>query len=229
MEVVVDHSLKRSLETQKCKQSFKLNAPRFPPPEWVKVPLLSFYLCSETTGWKLFIESLWDGGGLKWAVRSKGSSLHITKRGCVMKHPSLLLLRKAWSLPWLTHAEGGKASTGSESVSSNAPQWSYARDKAHPNAVQPVVCNSDWDGSTPIGEHRVKQQRVVEGLTPAVQNEESPKGEHYYYYYVKWVGNVTRGPIMYLPKAHGCKASVTLMVWSGSSSSRRKYITMRRI
>ena len=40
----------------------------------------------------MLVASLRDVGGLRWAVRSKGSVLHITKRVCVMKHPSLLLL-----------------------------------------------------------------------------------------------------------------------------------------
>ena len=52
VEPVVDHSVKQSLETQKCEQMFKLNTPRFSPAEEVKVPFLSFYLWSLT---RLFI------------------------------------------------------------------------------------------------------------------------------------------------------------------------------
>ena len=41
---------------------------------------------------KTLLESLQDGGGLRWAVQAKGSGSCIVKRGCVSKHPALLLL-----------------------------------------------------------------------------------------------------------------------------------------
>ena len=38
----------------------------------------------------MFVESLRDGGGLRWAVRSKGSGLYITKR----RHLPLVAVRE---------------------------------------------------------------------------------------------------------------------------------------
>ena len=47
LNLLADHSLRRSLETQQCKQPLKLEHAQLAPPKGVQVPLLSFSLWSQ--------------------------------------------------------------------------------------------------------------------------------------------------------------------------------------
>ena len=135
---LTDHSFKHILETQQCKQLFKLNTPNFRRQKVCKHHYSHSFL-PENNWMKMFIgSSLRDGGGPRWAVRVKGLGLYTAKRGCVSKHPPLLLLGQTWFLIIADSCRRWKDVHRLQARTSTKPQ-SNAKDKARPEVVQPEV------------------------------------------------------------------------------------------
>ena len=133
---LANHSLKCSLETQQCKQSFKLKAANFCHQRVCRHHYSrSFLLRNNRT--KMILESLQDRSGLRWAVRARGSGLYIAKGGCVSKHSPLLLLGETWPLN-IADSCRWESAHRIWARTSTKPQ-SNAKDKAYPEVVQPVV------------------------------------------------------------------------------------------
>ena len=103
-----------------------------------------------------------ERGGLRWAVKQKGSGLYIAKNGCDIKHTPLLPLGQTWSLllASLMQEEGWHPTAprvSSETKFPQAVQGATARNKPGVFRSMPsslfliVMCSSANNSSGTIG------------------------------------------------------------------------------
>ena len=120
------------------------------------------HYCQFTFGWEIIgqparrktYKRRGGGGALGWAVRQKGSGLHIAKSEYVNKSSIFVATRtNLIHSDRLTLAEGRTITAGSESVSSKTktPRSEQGRQPRSPEAAQPLVIYPELRGITKEG------------------------------------------------------------------------------
>ena len=150
------------------------------------------------------------GGGPRLAVSLKGSALYIAKRGCVIKHPPLLLLRQTWSfwVAWIVQKEAWSPIALSQFSRDQSLKQHHKVKAASPEAVPPEV-NYPEEQYPKQGNTRKANRRVTEDVLRQPKSQVSKRWAPLPFA-KKWVEfAITRGLITYLPVTRWCKASVT--------------------